>query len=346
MDNINESTNPGQNTIVAATTKANILKRISWSSVFAGVLIAVVIQLALSLLGIGIGLSTVDLMQENNPANGLGIGTAIWYAVSSLIALYAGGWVAGRLAQTPKIFDGVMHGLLSWSLITLLTFYLLTTTIGSIIGGVGSLVGNVVGTVGNVAAKSVEAAAPAIGNKIEQQIDQSGIHMNDIKGEARLILQQTGKTELQPENLERQAKSTGANAQTNLSEAATNPQNAGSSIDAAFDQLFSKGKSTIEAVDKDAAANVIVARTGKSKQEADQIVTNWVSAYQQAEEKVQQLTSEAAHAAKQAADATADAVSTACIIAFFSMILGAVVAGFGARNGTHSKDHASTITTT
>jgi hypothetical protein len=95
-------------------------------SVFAGVLIAIVIQLALSLLGIGIGLSTVDPMTENNPVAGLGTGSAVWYALSSLIALFAGGWVAGRLAQTPRLFDGIIHGLLAWSLVTLLTFYFLT----------------------------------------------------------------------------------------------------------------------------------------------------------------------------------------------------------------------------
>ena len=72
------------------------VKRISWPAVFAGVLIAVVIQIALSLLGIGIGLSTVDPKTEENPVQGLGVGAGIWYVISSLIALFAGGWVAGR----------------------------------------------------------------------------------------------------------------------------------------------------------------------------------------------------------------------------------------------------------
>jgi hypothetical protein len=148
------------------TQAGSFLSRISWSAVFAGVLIAIVIQLALSILGIGIGLSTVDPLKEANPVEGLGTGTAIWYGLSSLIALFAGSWIAGRLAKTPRLFDGIIHGLLTWSLVTLLTFYLLTTTIGSIFGGVGKLVGGTMSAVGNVAGKGIQSAAPAIGQEL------------------------------------------------------------------------------------------------------------------------------------------------------------------------------------
>ena len=76
------------------------LNHISWRSVFAGVLIAVVIQIALGLLGIGIGLRTVDQKTEVNLTDGLGKSSAVWYIVSCLTSLFAGGWIASRLAQT------------------------------------------------------------------------------------------------------------------------------------------------------------------------------------------------------------------------------------------------------
>jgi len=78
------------------------LKRISWSAVFAGVLITIIIQLLLSLLGVGVGMSSIDAIEERNPVKGLGKGSIIWYVVTSLIALFSGGFIAGRLAQTPK----------------------------------------------------------------------------------------------------------------------------------------------------------------------------------------------------------------------------------------------------
>ncbi|MCK8494731.1 hypothetical protein M0L20_22875 [Spirosoma sp. RP8] len=54
--------------------RSSFVKRISWSAVFAGVLVAIVSQLLLSLLGLGIGLSTIDPETEQNPTAGLGTG--------------------------------------------------------------------------------------------------------------------------------------------------------------------------------------------------------------------------------------------------------------------------------
>ena len=62
----------------SAISRFDGLKRISWSAVFAGVLVAIVTQMLLTLLGLGIGLGTVDPLQERNPVAGLGIGSAIW----------------------------------------------------------------------------------------------------------------------------------------------------------------------------------------------------------------------------------------------------------------------------
>ncbi|MBC7945641.1 MAG: hypothetical protein H7X91_10355 [Burkholderiales bacterium] len=54
------------------------MKRISWAAVFAGVILAMVIQLLLSLLGTGIGMSTVDPLQGETPgASALGLGAGI-----------------------------------------------------------------------------------------------------------------------------------------------------------------------------------------------------------------------------------------------------------------------------
>ena len=50
-------------------------RRISWGAVLAGVIIVLIVQLLLSLLGVGIGASTIDPMQGDTPrASTLGIG--------------------------------------------------------------------------------------------------------------------------------------------------------------------------------------------------------------------------------------------------------------------------------
>ena len=311
------------------------IKRISWSSVFAGVLIAIVVQIVLSLLGIGIGLSTLDVKTEANPANGLGIGSAIWYVVASLISLFAGSFVAGRLAQSRNAFDGVIHGLLTWSLITLITLYFLTSTIGSIIGGVGSLVGNTLGAAGNIAGKGIAAAAPAIKDELQNQ----GINLDNLKQEAKTVLRQTGKPALQPDALSNQANIVEGNAKNAASDAAANPQQTDEQISDLFDNIKQRGDNVASQADKQALVNVIVARTGKSEAEASQIADNWIATYNKAAAQWQQTKQEAAAKAKQIADKTADIASTAAILSFFSLLIGAVVSAFGAKTGTDSKDN-------
>ncbi|MXV53205.1 hypothetical protein GS399_19745 [Pedobacter sp. HMF7647] len=130
-------------------------QRISWAAVFAGLIIAVFIQLALTLLGVAIGMSTVDAVGGDTPGKGLAIGSGIWYVVTMLISLFAGGWVAGRLAKDKHTSESFIHGLLVAGLLFVLTFYLISSAIGGIIGGAGKMIGGAVSS----AAPSVKQAA-------------------------------------------------------------------------------------------------------------------------------------------------------------------------------------------
>lgn len=141
-------------------------RKLSWASIWAGALIGIVLLILLNLLGLGIGFGSLDIQEEQNPAKGLGMGAGIWYLLSSLIALFVAGWVAGRLAQTRKLFDGALHGVLTWCVITLASLYFLTTTIGSIIGGAGHLISGTLSTVGSASGKAISAVAPAVGSQL------------------------------------------------------------------------------------------------------------------------------------------------------------------------------------
>ena len=318
---------------------AGTIKRITWSSVFAGVLIAVVIQIALSLLGIGIGLSTIDPKTEADPANGLGMGSAIWYMLTSLVALYAGGWIAGRLSPARRMFDGVIHGILTWSLITLITLYFLTTAIGSILGGVGKLVGSTLGVVGNVAGKGIEAAAPAVKDELQNQ----GIDLTYLKREAKTLLRQTGKSALQPKALSKQVDAVGDQVSNTAADISENPQQADNEVDGMIDRLLKNGKGVASEVDKEAAVNVIVAKTGKSRAEANQIADNWIATSKQAAAKFEQTKQQAEAKARDMADKAAKAASTAAILTFISLILGAAAAAYGAKKGIDSTEKLSSI---
>lgn len=324
----------------------SLIKRISWSAVFAGVLIAIVTQLLLSLLGLGIGLSTIDPVQEQNPTAGLGTGTAIWYIISSLLSLLAGGWVAGRLASTPRLFDGIIHGVLTWSLVTLATIYFLTTTIGSLIGGASRLVGGIVRTAGTAAGSAALAAGPELGQVVKGELADKGINVNnldlgDLRKEVNSILRQTNDPALNPNALERKAQQAGDQAKTAAGRAAENPQAAGDVTDGLLERLFRQGQSTVNQVDRDDAVNVVRKRTGKSRAESEQIVENWINTYKQAAAKFEQTKREAEEKARYAADGAASAASKGAIFGFFGLLVGIVAAGYGAKLGATSKEGLS-----
>ena len=81
-------TRVGGETLPAGSTSIveghHIHKRIAWGALFGGVILAVAIQLLLSLLGAGIGLGTVNVNAGSTPsASGFGIGAGLWWVISS-----------------------------------------------------------------------------------------------------------------------------------------------------------------------------------------------------------------------------------------------------------------------
>src|SRR6185295_13412475 len=140
-----------------------LLNRISWGAVLAGVVVGLVVQLILNMIGVGIGAATFHPMTGDNPeASTFSIVAAVWWTVSGIIAAFAGGLAAGRLAGKPKESTAGWHGLTAWALTTLVVFYLLTTAVGGIIGGVFSTISSAAGGLGRTAATAAQAAAPAV----------------------------------------------------------------------------------------------------------------------------------------------------------------------------------------
>lgn len=117
------------------------LRRVSWGAIFAGLVVALVLEIVLSLLGIAIGASAINPLGEAQPAKGYGIGSVIWLGISSIISIFAGACVAGRLSGGPRKTDGMLHGVATWAVATLFSVFLLTSAVGNILGGATRLLG-------------------------------------------------------------------------------------------------------------------------------------------------------------------------------------------------------------
>jgi hypothetical protein len=76
-----------------------MLNQVSWGAVFAGATIALVMQIILNMVGVGVGLSTVDVAAGDTPSAGsLSVGAGIWWVISGIVAAAVGGYIAGRLS--------------------------------------------------------------------------------------------------------------------------------------------------------------------------------------------------------------------------------------------------------
>ena len=113
------------------------VSRVRWNAIFAGLVVGLVVQALLTLLGLAIGFNAMNPATGNYA--GVGIGSGIWLMISAIISTYLGGWVAASLANVSYRSDGMIHGVLTWGMLMIVTIYLLGTSLGMMIGGTFNL---------------------------------------------------------------------------------------------------------------------------------------------------------------------------------------------------------------
>ncbi len=104
---------------------------LSWGAIFAGVVIALSIETLFNLLGLALGFS-VFTPDVNNVTN-IGMGSMLWLAITGIISMFFGGWVAGKSAGFGIYVSGVLHGIVAWGVTTLVIFILTATAAGAVI---------------------------------------------------------------------------------------------------------------------------------------------------------------------------------------------------------------------
>lgn len=272
-------------------------KSISWRAVFAGTLVVLSILLILNLIGLWIGLGVINPTEEANPMNGVGIGSIIWWILSNLIALFAGGFVAARAGASFMDVSGVLQGILTWALYTIFSAWLLTTVVGNIVSGVGSAVGGVLSTTGGTVGDKISSV-------IENQAEDLNVTLDEAKDEFNQLLEDADREELQ---------------------------------DVDIDQIFRDPRNVLEnsfeAVDRDALVNILVERTDMNESEAQQAVDELLADYENLRAEAEEFLTEAEETARQQAEEAASAISSASIYLALALILGVIAAAFGGLAG-------------
>jgi hypothetical protein len=172
---------------VAEDAHTVLINKVSWGAIFAGVAVGLITQVLLTMLGVGVGIATLDPMTSDNPtASSFSIGAGIWYVLSGIIAAYVGGYIASRMSGKTVPTTGALHGLTTWAFTTLLVLYMLSTAVGGIVGGAFSGITSVIGGATQTAAT---AAAPALAQAnplaaLEQQVRSTGTDPESLNNAA------------------------------------------------------------------------------------------------------------------------------------------------------------------
>ncbi|WP_412030300.1 hypothetical protein [Deinococcus yunweiensis] len=150
--------------------RGTILTRINWTGVIAGLAVGIVTQLALSALGVVFGAGA-------NSFGNLAIGTVLWLAVSIAVSSWLAGLTAARAAGYLTPAQGRFNGLVTGSLLAVLTTLVLSNaltagfrTASSVLGGVAT---------GAAAAGSAAANTGAVQSDPVQNI-LSGLDTQEI----------------------------------------------------------------------------------------------------------------------------------------------------------------------
>ncbi len=94
-------------------------------------------------------------------------------------------------------------------------------------------------------------------------------------------------------------------------------------------RFCSRDQKTFNAADRDALVNIVIARTGQSRPEAEATVASYQQTYERAQAQYEQTKAQAAQKAREIGQTTADATASAALWAFVALLLSAIAAALG-----------------
>jgi len=121
------------------------LSHFSWRATFAGVVVAVAAQILLTMLGVALGITTINASGSATVARGAGIGIGVWYLISMLLSIFAGGIVAGLTARDVSKLGGIVEGIVVWAATVVLTVWLVSQGVSQVLSLASGVTGPTMG---------------------------------------------------------------------------------------------------------------------------------------------------------------------------------------------------------
>ena len=291
---------------------------VSWSAVIAGAVVIASLALILSILGVGLGLSSISPWTGvGATAATVGLSAVVWLVVTQAIASGLGGYLAGRLRikwtnvhRDEVYFRDTAHGFLAWAVAVVITAAFLASAATSIVGTTARLATPAAGTGTAAAAGGIEAtAAPAIPN-VPAVTPSPAAGSQSVQSPYRAYL---------TDSLFRNDRTTPDSVQDLRPE-----------VGRILGEALRRG--TLPNADRTYAAQVVASRTGMSQSDAELRVD---AVYAQAKS----VAADAELGARIVADQARQAAAKASLWIFVALLAGAFCASLAATIGGRQRDH-------
>ncbi|ATA23117.1 CAP-Gly protein [Brenneria goodwinii] len=326
---------------MSVTNELQLAKKISWGSIIGGVVTVLAVSLLLSTLGTSLGFSMVDPLSDE-PVNGAGTTVLIWSAISIIISLAAGAFIAGRLAA----MDGLIHGFLVWA-----TSLIVAAILGSaLLGGAMKATGNALGSVASLTGNVISGAGSAVGGGLQGIANMGGRAFDNLNldtslqpeamsNEVAAALRKSNIASLQPEYMQTQLEGAKAEIGEAIKAIAINPKSSDEIIQTLTDKLKKRGEALSKDVDRDSLTKALSDNTSMTQEEVNKTVDNLIEAKNKTVqvanqrlndieaniEQAKQQYAELKQQAREEAAAAASALAHAALWSFFALLIGAVI---------------------
>jgi len=117
----------------------SLIKHTSWGAIFAGAFTSLVIMASFSIFGLAVGALTPSMLIS--PMSKMTASVDLWLGISAILAFYGGGWVSGRLSGSLNPAIGSLHGIVVWSLVTVVSLSMLNNPLSILYAGINGIVG-------------------------------------------------------------------------------------------------------------------------------------------------------------------------------------------------------------
>lgn len=277
--------------------------KVCWAAIVAGLTVAMGLQVIFMLLGSGLGFAIYNPITEDNPITDLGTGAAIVQGLSAVLSLWFGGWVAGRYSPLGVRMNGWLHGFIVWCAATVAGVILVSGAAGWAMSDLSKLVGGGL----SLAGKPAAAAVGGVADLAKEATQRSSTTLTAFTDEA----------------------STGGASASPTSETLRNKRLLGT----ALARFFAPKQTGDRAQARVTLVKAVSANAGISEADADRMVTEWTTYYEEMKTEIAAVKAEAEMKAREAAEKAANVLALFSLGAFVAFLIGATAASLGGKNG-------------